>query len=112
MHLMTNGQPCGRPDGHTGQHRSVQGLEHNREYSREWRARNLGHSRKYDRERSALNPERREYNREYYREWYERNRERRREYMRKYMREYYLRRKQQQITPAPALANSPGTVRD
>ena len=32
---MTNGKPCGRPDGHTGQHRAPGSLERRRELERE-----------------------------------------------------------------------------
>ena len=34
-HLMTRGGQCGRPDGHTGQHRSLAGLEHRNAADRE-----------------------------------------------------------------------------
>jgi hypothetical protein len=35
-HQMSRGGVCGRPDGHTGQHRSVLGLEHRNAYDRAW----------------------------------------------------------------------------
>src|SRR4051794_13154645 len=38
-HLMTDGRPCGLPDGHNGSHRSTESIKQRREASRvRWRS--------------------------------------------------------------------------
>jgi hypothetical protein len=38
MHEMTNGKPCGLPDGHNGPHRSPASVEQKRAYNRAYDA--------------------------------------------------------------------------
>lgn len=46
-HTMANGQPCGRPDGHTGHHRSVDSIERRRFARREWDRKAWAKEQKY-----------------------------------------------------------------
>jgi len=70
---MKQGRQCGRPEGHKGQHCSVEALERHREYDRE-----------YMRGRWANDPENREYKLEYSREYMKGYRDEHREELREY----------------------------
>lgn len=73
-HEVSDGRPCGRPDGHEGFHRSVETMERDRERARAYRENNRARLADY-RQSNEYREKRRAYN--------ERNAERIAEYRRK-----------------------------
>ncbi len=57
MHLMTDGRPCVRPDGHRGPHRSPEAAEHRRELNRRYSSGNAAQIAERQRRYYQANPD-------------------------------------------------------